>query len=84
MKLKTLLLVVAILCVSLFVVACGEDETTTAGENPDGTTAAATTTKETTKKTTKKAKVEEAAEAPAEETEEYEEVYEEAAVTEEV
>ena len=53
MKLKTLLLVVAILCVSLFVVACGEDETTTAGENPDGTTAAATTTKATTKKTTK-------------------------------
>ena len=52
MKLKTLLLVVAILCVSLFVVACGEDETTTAGENPDGTTAA-TTTKATTKKTTR-------------------------------
>ena len=53
MKLKTLLLVLAILCVSLFVVACGDEDTTTAGETPDGTTTAATTTKETTKKTTK-------------------------------
>lgn len=51
MKLKTLLLVLAILCVSLFVVACGEDETTTA-ETPEGTTAATTTTVATTKKTT--------------------------------
>lgn len=53
MKLKVLLLVIAILCLSVFVVACGEDDTTTAGETPDGTTTAATTTKETTKKTTK-------------------------------
>ena len=29
MKLKTLLLVLAILCVSLFVVACGDEDTTT-------------------------------------------------------
>ena len=52
MKLKTLLLVVAILCVSLFVVACGDDVETTAGGEGEGTTAAATTTKATTKKTT--------------------------------
>ena len=51
MKLKTLLFVVAILCVSLFVVACGEDETTTAEQGDNTTTAA--TTKATTKKTTK-------------------------------
>ena len=50
MKLKTLLLVVAILCVSLFVVACGDDETTTADQGANTTTAA--TTKATTKKTT--------------------------------
>ena len=60
MKLKTLLLVLAILCVSLFVVACGdEDTTTTTAETPENTTAAATTTKETTTKatTTKKTTV---------------------------
>ena len=52
MKLKTLLLVVAILCVSLFVVACGGDDTTAANEDPTVTTTAAETTVATTTKAT--------------------------------
>ena len=59
MKLKTLLLIVAILCVSLFVVACNGEETTAANDDPQGgdvttTAKAVTTTKKatTTKKTT--------------------------------
>ena len=62
MKLKTLLLVVALLCVSLFVVACGGGDDTTEApgtDAPGATTTEATTTKKvtsnrctTTKKTT--------------------------------
>ena len=52
MKLKTLLLVVAILCVSLFVVACGDDVETTAGGEGEATTTEATTTVATTTKAT--------------------------------
>ena len=59
MKLKTLLMVVAMLCVSLFVVACGggDDTTATPGTQAPGATttkAQTTTTKKTTKTTTKK------------------------------
>ena len=57
MKLKTLLMVVAMLCVSLFVVACGggDDTTATPGTQAPGATttkAQTTTTKKTTKTTT--------------------------------
>ena len=59
MKLKTLLMVVAMLCVSLFVVACGggDDTTATPGTQAPGATttkAQTTTTKKTTKTTTSK------------------------------
>ena len=60
MKLKTLLMVLAALCVSLFVVACGETEDTTAAQTTAGannTTAATTTTKKTTTKKTTTSKV---------------------------
>ena len=55
MKLKTLFAVLALLCISLFAVACGGgDDTTTAdpGTQAPGTTTAATTTKKTTTKKT--------------------------------
>ena len=60
MKLKTLLMVVAMLCVSLFVVACGggDDTTATPGTNaPGATTTKAQTTKTTTTKKTTTSKV---------------------------
>lgn len=57
MKIKTLLALALVLVMAIFVVACGEDETTTEGTNPEGTVA--TTTKATTTKatTTKKTTV---------------------------
>ena len=70
MKLKTLLMVVAMLCVSLFVVACGggDDTTATPGTNAPGatTTKAQTTKTTTTKKTTTAKKTAEKAEDKAE------------------
>lgn len=55
MKIKTLLALALVLVMAIFVVACGEEETTTAGSDPEGpaaTTTKATTTKATTTKKT--------------------------------
>ena len=60
MKLKTLLTVLAMLCISLFVVACGGGEETTADpgtQAPGATTTKATTTKKTTTKKSTTTKV---------------------------
>ena len=53
MKLKTLLMIIAMLCISLFAVACGGGDDTTTAAGTDAP-AATTTAKETTKKTTTK------------------------------